>query len=109
MTNLLDHELPSFQFELAALKHLGRDEIFGDLAREAYLPEALYKLRRDLVMHGLHHFGGCDCFCVREVIQKQLKAKVMVAVGVSDIDRDQIFTARDNPIDQVLRSTASRR
>jgi hypothetical protein len=31
------------------------------------------------------------------------KAKVMVAVGVRDIDRDQVFAARDNPIQQVLR------
>lgn len=32
MTNLLNHELPSFQFELAALKHLRRNETFWDLA-----------------------------------------------------------------------------
>src|SRR5205807_1518383 len=51
MTDLLDYELLSFQFELAAFKHLGRDETFRDLAREAHLPEALHKLRRDLIMH----------------------------------------------------------
>src|ERR1700730_2810615 len=103
MTDLLHHELLSFPFELATLKDLRRSETFWDLAREARLPEALHKLRRDLVMHRLDHLGGRDCFCVRKVISKQLKAEVMVAVGVSDIDCDQVLSARDNPLEQVLR------
>src|SRR6202049_1892346 len=56
-----------------------------------------------MLMHGLDDFGCRDRPCARETLQKRYKAKEMIAVSVGDVNRGEVLSARDDPIQQSLR------
>src|ERR1700694_3340023 len=54
-------------------------------------------------MHGLYDLGCRDRPGARETLQQWCEAEKMIAMSVGDIDRGEVLTARNDPIEQSLR------
>src|SRR3954462_10727738 len=92
-----------FQLELAAFERLGNEKTLRNMGGKKCLPESLDAPRSEVGLHGLDDLGGRDRPCMRETIEQLFEAEEMIRVSVGDIDRGQVLSTRDDPIDQRLR------
>src|SRR5580698_5106484 len=95
-----DEKVMPFELDYISLEFLCDYQMFGDLTGIARFPEIQNEFRQGLPPHGFHDIGSCNCSRFRKAIQKRSKAKTMVPMAVSDIDRGQVLAARRDPFDQ---------
>jgi hypothetical protein len=97
------NELVPFQLELVAFERLGNEKTIGNMGGKKGLPESLDAPRSEIGLHGLDDLGGRDRPCMRESIEQLCEAEEVIRVSVGDIDRGQVLSTCDDPIDQRLR------
>src|SRR5271169_2628499 len=98
MPDLYHDKVVPFEVDHIAFELLGDYETVWYLAGIARFPEGRDVLWRGLLAHNLHNFGGRNRSGIGKAFQEGPKAKKMIAVAVSDIDRGQVLAARRDPL-----------
>src|SRR5882672_4203955 len=75
-----------------AVENLWRYQLRWNLARKARLPERLYEVRVDLVLHGGNRGSGGKRSCVGKPVEQEFQTEEMIAVSMGDVDGCKILT-----------------
>jgi hypothetical protein len=75
----------------------------GNLAGKTRFPKRSDRLWRCLLAHNLNHIRSRDKVGTWKSLQNCAGAKEVIAVAMGSVDRDQILSARHNPICQGAR------
>ena len=96
-----DEPLP-LQLQPGCVDRLGHHQAIGNLTGKELAEKAVDHRRRQVPAHRLHNFGKRDGRRSRKSLEQWHQTEEMVAVCVGDVDRDEVLSAGDHPVDQRL-------
>src|SRR5215472_11456563 len=96
-------KLLTFKRERISFKNFGQYKLRRYLTRKTHFPERPYKVRLDLVLHAADGGSSGKRPRVGEPVQYEFQSKKMVAMRMSDVNRDEILATLGEPVDQILR------
>jgi hypothetical protein len=91
-------ELVSFQLQLIVFERLGNQNAVRNIPGKKPTPEVVDPRWREMLLHGFDDLRRRDRLGARETLQERRETKEMIAVSVGDIDRGEILSAGDDPI-----------
>src|SRR5215472_16005911 len=103
MAQLDDLQRFSLETQTVAIENLRRCRLRWKLSRKARFPKRFHELRLDLVLNGRNHGCGRDRSGIGESVEQELQTEEVVAVGMGDVNGDEILAAADDPIRQLVR------